>query len=74
MEFAGLIFEILIFTFALMIWLFASGLYTPGKTEEEKARFEAFRGKNGRLLRILALALMAIMAVNIYLHFLELKG
>lgn len=73
MEIAGLVFELLIFTFALMIWLFAAGFYTPGKSAEEKAKFEAFRGKNGRLLRLLALALLAIMAINIYLHLMQLK-
>ncbi len=74
MEIAGLIFELLIFTFALMIWLFAAGFYTPGRSPEEKAKFQAFRGKNGRLLRLLALALLAIMAVNIYLHILQLRA
>jgi len=71
MQLAGLIFELLLFGAGLYVYLFSiGGLKTHNPVLEKKG--EAFRRENHRLLRIVALALMAIMFVNIFLSLKEL--
>ncbi len=67
MEYLGLIFEFLFLGAGVYLYLFASGkLKSRNIAVSEKS--EAFRASNGGWLRILSLALMAIMIINIILH------
>lgn len=71
MQVAGLIFELLLFGAGVYIYLFAIGGWKIGNPVFQK-QGEAFRRENSRLLRIVALALMAIMFVNILLSLRDL--
>lgn len=73
MEYTGLLIEVLLLAFGVYIYLFAIGKIRF--TDEERSRkAEAFRQDNGRLLRLLSLALMAIMLVNIVVHLRQLMA
>lgn len=65
MEYLGLIFEMLILFGAAYIYLLCRGL-VKGHSNN------AFIEKNRTLLRFLSLALIAIMALNIFLHLSQL--
>lgn len=71
MEYVGLIVELFFLVLGLYLYLFAIGKLSASE-ETARRRAEAFRQKNGSWLRILALALMAVMAVNIYLHIIQM--
>jgi len=71
MEYVGLFFEIVFFGIGLYLYLFARGKFSV-KNPEMKKRMEAFRQKNSGWMRLLGLALMAIMLVNIALHIQQL--
>ena len=71
MEYLGLLFEILILAFAFYLYLFSTGR-VQAKTQEAQERADAFRKSNGGWMRILSLALAAIMLVNVYLHLKQL--
>lgn len=64
MKWLGLLVELLLLGLGLYIYLFARGMisFGAGERAEKAARF---RAENGQLLRILALALMAIMLMNV---------
>lgn len=64
MEWLGLIIEILLLALGIYIYLFARGAVSFGQGERVQ-KAEQFRKENGNLLRILALALMAIMFFNV---------
>lgn len=64
MEWLGLITELLLLSLAVYVYLFARGVVSLGKGKKAK-QAEQFRQDNGQLLRILALALMAIMFFNV---------
>jgi len=70
-EILGLIFEILFLVLGIYIYLFALGRIGT-RNPEIRSRAEAFRKANGWWMRLLALALIAIMLVNIYFHLMEL--
>ena len=70
MEIFGLLFEILFLGMGIYLYLFAIGKVT-GKNTEQSIRF---REVNGWWLRLLSLALIAIMTVNIFLHIKDLLG
>ncbi|MCG8330199.1 MAG: hypothetical protein MI974_21045 [Chitinophagales bacterium] len=72
MEYLGLIFEFIFLGMGIYLYLFSIGKMQAG-TEEARKKAEAFREKNG-WLRFAAMALTAIMAVNIYLHIMQLMG
>ena len=73
MNILSLLLELVLLAFAIYVYLFARGLVNPaGKDERVQTRSEEFRAKNGGWLRIVALALMAIMVLNIILHVREL--
>lgn len=67
MEILGLIFELFFLAMAIYIYLFAIGKVT---TSDEKISQKSadFREKNAHWLRPAALAMIAIMLVNIVLH------
>lgn len=73
MEFLGLFFELLFLVMGVYLYLFAIGRVST-KDPNARDRAETFRAKNGWWLRLLSLALIAIMAVNIYLHLVQLFG
>lgn len=67
MEYLGLFIEIIFLVMATYLYLFAIGkIKTKDKTKAAKA--EAFRQDNHWWLRLAALALMAVMSFNLYLH------
>jgi hypothetical protein len=67
MEYLGLIFEIIFLLIGVYLYAFARGWVRSGNPDLQK-KAEAFRAQNGWWLRLLALGLVAIMAVNIVLH------
>ena len=73
MEYLGLFFELLILAFAVYLYLFATGR-VQARTEKAQQKADAFRESNAGWLRILSLALAAIMLVNVILHIMQLMG
>ena len=69
----GLIIEVLLFLLGLYLYLFARGVVSFGSVEA-KARAEAFRKDNATWLRLLGLALAAVMGLNVVLHLREMVG
>lgn len=63
---AGLIINFAFFAIGLYLYLFARGLIKFGKPEA-RARAEDFRKENATWMRLLGLALAAIMGVNLFL-------
>lgn len=63
----GLIFEIILFLLGVYLYLYARGFIKFGD-EARRKKIEEFRQSNGLWMRLAGLALMALMAVNIYLH------
>ncbi len=69
MEYIGLLVEIIFLALGIYVYLFSRGLIQfndPG----DKAK--AFMTENRTLLRILSLALIAIMGLNVVLHLISL--
>jgi len=63
----GLIFEITLLAMAIYLYLFAIGkISAPDENIRKKS--DAFREKNGTWLRVLSLAMIAIMLINLFLH------
>lgn len=71
MEYLGLLFEILILVFAVYLYLFSKGKI-KAKTPEGQVKAEKFRKDNETWMRLLSLALAAIMVMNIFLHLKQL--
>ena len=65
--------ELVFLVFGVYLYLFSIGRVQAGDPESRK-KAEAFRQRNAWWMRIGALAIIAIMAVNLYLHFLQLSG
>ncbi len=70
MDIFGLLFEFLFLAMGVYLYFFAIGKVS-GKDAEQSARF---RKVNGWWLRLLSLALIAVMVVNIVLHIKDLLG
>lgn len=66
-EVLGLLAEFLFLGAGIYLYLFAIDRLNF-KSAEAKKKAEEFRSKNGGMIRILALLLMAIMLVNIVVH------
>lgn len=73
MEYFGLLFEILFFIIGIYLYLFARGIVRTGNPDLQK-RAETFRSSNAWWLRLLGLAIAAIMGMNIYFHLVQLFG
>ena len=73
MDIIGLLFEFVFLAFGIGVYLYAIGKYRPAGTEARQ-QAEAFRVKNHWWLRLGSLLLVALMAVNIYLHIVDLMG
>lgn len=71
MEYIGLIFEIIFLILGIYLYLFSRG-QLKSKDPNMQAKAEAFRQKNATWLRLFALAIMAIMALNIVVHISQL--
>lgn len=71
MEYVGLLFEFAFLALGVLLYLFAIGKYRPAG-DEARRNAEAFRQKNHWWLRLGSLLLVALMAVNIYLHLQDL--
>ncbi|OAV45386.1 hypothetical protein [Lewinella sp. 4G2] len=67
----GLIIEVVLFASGLYLYLFARGIVKLSDSEVGQ-RARAFRDENSTWMRLLGLALAAIMALNIFAHFTEL--
>jgi len=73
MEFIGLFFEFIFLFFGVYLYFFSIGKL-KSKDPEKQEKAEAFRKANSTWIRIGALALIAIMAVNIYFHIIQILG
>ena len=71
MNYLGLLFEIIFFAIGIYLYLFARGLVRTGNPELQK-KAEAFRQDNAWWMRLLGLAIAAIMGANIFLHIREI--
>lgn len=67
MEWAGLFFEVILLAFGVYVYLFAIGKITS-KDPKTQEKMEQWRSNNAWWLRLGALALVAMMLVNIVLH------
>jgi len=67
MEYLGLIFEILLFALGAYLYLFARGVIKT-KDPDRKDQVEEFRLKNAGWMRLLGIALAAVMLINIIVH------
>lgn len=67
MEFLGILVELLLFGVGVYLYLFARGIVSI-KDPERKEKAEAFREQNAGWMRLLGLALAAIMGLNLALH------
>ena len=66
-EYAGLIFELLFLGLGIYMYLFATGV-VKFKDPAARERAEQFRKQNHVWMRLLALALIAIMGLNVAIH------
>lgn len=73
MEFIGLFFEFIFLFFGIYLYFFSVGKL-KSKDPEKQAKAEAFRKANSTWIRIGALALIAIMSINIYIHVMQILG
>lgn len=71
MEYFGLLVEVLLFGLGTYLYIFSRGKITI-KDPKMKERVEQFRSENAGWMRILGLALAAIMLVNIVVHIQQL--
>jgi hypothetical protein len=70
MEYIGLLFEILFLLLGIFVYRLSTGKLKVN--EAQRPAMERFIKENGRIMRLLSLALMAIMAVEIALHFFQM--
>jgi len=73
MEIASLVIEFLLFGLGLYLYLYSRGAI-KAKNPETQKKMEEFRVSNGTWMRYLGLALVAIMLINIILHFREMAA
>jgi len=73
MGYLGLIFEIIILIAAVYGYLFSIGKMSS-KDPEVRKKSDAFRQQNGWWLKIGCLLIIALMSVEIFLHFKDIFG
>lgn len=73
MEYFGLFTELLLLSAGVYLYLFAIGRL-KFRDEATRARAEVFRSRNARWLRLAALALTAIMTINLIVHLRQLMA
>lgn len=71
MELIGLLVEILLLALGVYLYLFARGIIKV-KDPQRRERAESFRQQNATWMRLLGLALAAIMLLNVVLHISQL--
>lgn len=71
MELITFIYEFSLLAIGVYMYLFAIGK-VQSKDPAMQKKADDFRAKNGTWMRILGLGLMAIMLVNLVLHFMQL--
>lgn len=71
MEYTGLIFEVIFLLMGVYLYMFSIGKVKSNDPEKQK-KAEEFRVQNGGWLKLVSMALVAIMLVNLYLHIQEL--
>lgn len=71
MGYAGLVIELLFLAFGIYIYLLSRGFVKFGNAETRK-RTEEFLTNNASWMRLLALALIAVMSLNVFLHLRDL--
>ena len=71
MEYIGLFFEIVFLALGVYLYLFSRGKL-KAKDPQLQAKAENFRKNNASWLRLAALAIMAIMTLNIFVHLSQL--
>ena len=72
-SYLGLVIEILLFGCGLYLYLYARGIINPG-SGAARERAAAFRRDNATWMRLLGLALAALMLVNVVLHIRDLAA
>ena len=70
MDYLGLLFELIFLAIGLYMYLFAIGKIRSKNPDMQK-KADEFRQKNKTWMRLLGLALTAIMVVNIILHLMQ---
>jgi hypothetical protein len=70
MEYIGLLFELIFFAIGFFSYRFAMGKIRFSASQQPAA--DSFRKENGGWMRILGLALTAIMSIEIVLHIFQL--
>jgi magnesium-transporting ATPase (P-type) len=68
MTYIGLILEIIILILAVFGYLFSRGSFSSPDPEVRK-KADAFRSQNGWWIRIGCLMIIALMSIEIFLHF-----
>jgi hypothetical protein len=71
MEYLGLIFEIIFLAIGVYLYLFVRG-FIKQKDPKKQAKMDDFRKENGWWLRLAAIALIAVMTLNVALHIQQL--
>jgi hypothetical protein len=70
MEYIGLLFEIAFLLLGIFVYRLSTGKMKV--SESQRPMMERFIKENGSIMRILSLALMAIMSLEIALHIFQL--
>ncbi len=70
MEYIGLFFEICFLAIGIISYRFATGKMRFSESQRPMA--DQFRKENGKWMRVLGLALAAIMSVEILIHIIQL--
>jgi hypothetical protein len=71
MEYIGLLFEILFLLLGIFVYRLSTGKLKV--SDAQRPAMERFIKENGKIMRILALALMAIMMIEIGLHLYQMS-
>jgi len=71
MEYLGLFVELIFILGGIYLYLFSTGRI-KGKNTKVNEKSETFRKENGGWLKILSLALVAIMTVNFVIHLMQI--
>jgi hypothetical protein len=70
MELAGLVFEIIFLVVGIFVYQLSTGKMRVH--EMQRPAMQRFVKENGRIMRILSLALIAMMTFEIFLHLIQL--
>lgn len=71
MDYLGLLFEFIFLGIGIYLYLFVRG-FIKQKDPDKQAKMDEFRKQNGWWLRMAAIALMAVMTLNIAMHIRDL--